>query len=289
MLSSEKSPERKPARVYAHGTAIGDIRSGGWAASLKTDTETNLISGHADGVTEMEMELEAIYQGLHALDDRYRLSLLTSSRQVREVLREEAAAEDNYLRIHEIKGELSRHDFSVGSYKPGNEKRESLDEGATKSLKYACRAAVHGNVLEEGEPSVIYFQGEAVGTVLPLAGGKTRLMLKPIIHWYSPLSRFADKQGGMEVELGKPAHIVVGHIVELADPHLECISSRQGERYTIYGDTYGSRLLLREKGMEFRDGPKVWQTYDRDVFYSALVDAGARMDSTHSALVPGSP
>ncbi len=71
-----------PIVVYTDGSCIGNPGHGGWAAVIKTATETHEISGADPSTTNNRMELMAAIQALEWIDPGERVRLVTDSRYV---------------------------------------------------------------------------------------------------------------------------------------------------------------------------------------------------------------
>jgi ribonuclease HI len=282
--STTDGSHEEPVHIHVFGASIPGSSAAGWGAVIRDPFHHVCISSHEKEATSAEAETKAVYRSLLELEGHYRVVVHAPSSHVRSLLRGDSAPDS--LQERGIEGALERHpDVRVRDPTDGEGRSEHRGD-QSDAERAAWQAALHGRVLEVGKPSPVYFQGESVGVVIPLEDRRTRLMVKPIAQWSPELRRFTEERGGRDLTFDEPAHRVVGRIVEMADPGFAAIRSEGEVLHTIHGDTYPHRQALKAWGLEFNPSSKVWQTRSRMAFYAALVDVGARMDTTHSALVP---
>lgn len=74
----------KQITIYTDGACKGNPGPGGWAAILKHASATKEIIGSEESTTNNRMELQAVIEGLRALNQPCKVSLYTDSKYVKD-------------------------------------------------------------------------------------------------------------------------------------------------------------------------------------------------------------
>jgi len=80
--SNTNKDTKKTIRLYTDGSSLGNPGAGGWASILEYGDKKKILSGGAKNVTNNQMELKAVIEGLKALKFPCNVELFSDSKYV---------------------------------------------------------------------------------------------------------------------------------------------------------------------------------------------------------------